>query len=236
MNLFERMVFEPRGGMFREFSGINAFFAPHDVPLYRKLLPSQFGMPDQPVVMFFAADYTKVFPWPITRDQEWAVGLRCIAGSREGWYVTTMPVTKWVPLKGGRYLGFPKYIADSITLEKRGDVWQAEGMYRGSRQVLAEFRPGITRELAAWEKELLDNKAFFNGDACLLVPPGKGPRAQRVQLVHQVPPEWSPEVGMVRIEVVQSEPWAGLVPGGTSFPGKYTHFRGGINLVAEKLG
>lgn len=53
MNLLERMVFEPQGGMFREFEGLTAHFEPKDVALYRRLLPEQFAMPLRPIVTIF---------------------------------------------------------------------------------------------------------------------------------------------------------------------------------------
>ncbi len=235
MSIFKRILFEPPGGMFREFVGVNAFLEPKDSSLYQKLLPKPFDMPNQRVVAIFVADYIKVFPWPMTRYQEWAVLLKCVWGDKEGWYVVTMPVTNWVPMKGGRYLGFPKYIADAITLISHGEGWKAQSRYKDALQLSIEFRPGTTRQLVSWEKELLSDKSFFKGDAYLLLPPGQGPRAHKVRLDHVVPAQWSPEIGMVRIDVDQSQPWAGLVPTGSSFPGTCTHFTGGINLVAEKL-
>lgn len=235
MNIIKRMLFEPRGGMFREFVGVNAFLEPADPSLYQRLLPKPFAMPNRPIVLVFVADYIRVFPWPMTRYQEWAVLLKSTWDGKDGWYCVTMPVTKWVPMKGGRHLGFPKYIADSITLTKQGESWQAQSKHKGSLQLSICFQPGITRQIAPWEKELLSNKSFFLGDAYLLVPPGQGPRAQKVRLDHVVSPQWSPEHGMAQIEVNQSEPWAGLVPKGSSFIGTHNHFTGGINLVAEKL-
>jgi hypothetical protein len=236
MNVLEKvLLFEPSGGMFREFVGINTYLEPKDLSLYRKLLPEPYTMPDQPIVTIFVADYIKVVPWPMTRYQEWAVNLKSIWNGEEGWYVATMPVTKWVPMVGGRYRGFPKYIVDAITLRRTDRGWIGESNHKGVLKLRAEFEPGLTRQLAGWEKELLENKSFFNGDVHLLVPPGQGPRAQKVRLNHVVSPQWSPELGMVRIEVDRNEPWAELVPAGISFPGTYNHFIGGMNLVTMKL-
>jgi len=235
MSSFKRIIFEPPGGMFREFMGVNAIVEPKDSSLYERFLPKPFAMPNQLVMLIFVADYIKVFPWPMTRYQEWAVLLKCMWSGKEGWYVVTMPVTKWVPMKGGRHLGFPKYIANEITLIKHGEGWKAQSKYKGVLQLSIEFTPGITRQLVQWEEEFLSDKSFFRGNTYLLVPPGHGPKAQKVSLDHVVSPIWSPELGMVHIGVDQSEAWKGLLPAGNSFPGTCTHFKGGINLVAEKL-
>ena len=130
MNILESLIFEPRGGMFLEFEGLTTHFLPKDPSLYRKLLPEPFGVPGQPVVTIFVADYIRVFPWPLSRYQEWSVLLKSEWKGEEGWYSVTMPVTKWVAMFGGRYLGFPKYIADEITLAKSGETRAATSKHK----------------------------------------------------------------------------------------------------------
>jgi hypothetical protein len=235
MHLWERMIFGPPGGMFREFTGINAFWEPADYRLYEQLLPPQFDMPLQPVVMLFAADYRKVFPWPMTRYQEWAILQKCTWEGAEGWYVLTMPVTAWVAKQGGRHLGFPKYIADRIRLRHRGGGWEAQSRHNGTMTLKSQFRPGITRQLAPWEEELAAIESFFKGDIYVLVPPGEGPRADKVWLEHVVSPSWSSEIGTVRITVNRDQLWAGLLPEEDTLFGTFTHFTGAFNLVSERL-
>ena len=234
MNLVERMMYEPKGGMFRRFAGITTHLAPRDPALYRRLLPEPFAMPERPVVTIFVADYVEVFPWPMTRYQEWAVLLNSVWKGEVGGYVVTMPVTKWVPMWGGRYLGFPKYVAQEIVLDRSGGGWQAVGRHRGALQLSLEFTPGLTRQLESWEAVLIENESFFKGDAHLLVPPGRGPRAQKVRLDHVVPPAWAPEPGMVRVRAGRGEVWADLVGDGAVSPGTFNQFTGGTNLVAER--
>jgi hypothetical protein len=107
----------------------------------------------------------------------------------------------------------------------------ATAKYKGVVQLALEFHRGTTRELAAWEKELAENESFFKGDAHLLVPPGRGPRAQKIIVCHMTQPKWAPEQGVVRVRVDPREVWAGLVPDEGEFPGSYNHFSGGINLL-----
>ncbi len=234
MNILESLIFEPRGGMFLEFEGLTTHFLPKDPSLYRKLLPEPFGVPCQPVVTIFVADYVRVVPWPLSRYQEWSVLLKSDWKGEEGWYSVTMPVTKWVAMSGGRYLGFPKYIADEITLVKSGKTRAATSKHKGVVQLALDFHPGITRQLAPWEKELADNESFFKGDLHLLVPPGRGPMAQKIIFHHVTRPMWSPENGMICVRADRNEAWAGLVPDEGEFPGTYNHFIGGINLIAER--
>ena len=232
MNVFEQIIFEPRGGMFREFEGLNTHFEPSDPSLYRKLLPEPLAMPSRPVVTIFVADYLRVAPWPMTRYQEWSVLLKSEWKGEEGWYSVTMPVTQRVAMFGGRYLGFPKYIADEISLVRSEEAYVATAKYKSVVQLTLEFNPSVTRQLASWEKELAENLSFFKGDALQLVPPGRGPRVQKIMLHHVIPPKWVPEHGMVCVQVSPRESWAGLVPKAGEFPGTHNHFVGGMNLIA----
>jgi hypothetical protein len=235
MNMFERIIYDPRRGMYHEFEGLNTHFEPKDPALYRKLLPEPLAMPSQPVVTVFAADYLHVTPWPMIRYQEWSVLVKSLLNGEEGWYCLTMPVTTRVALYGGRYLGFPKYLANKITLARSEETCIATGKYRDIVEVTLEFQPGITRPLVAWEKELAENVSFFKGDIHLFVPPGRGPRLQKIIFRHVVPPIWSPINGMVCIRAGSSEPWAGLIPDEGKFPGTYNHFKGGFNLISERI-
>jgi hypothetical protein len=197
-------------------------------------LPAAFGVPERPLIQILAIDYAKVAPWPLRRWQEWGVLLRCEWGGEIGWYPVTMPVTKWLPMRAGRYLGYPKYVADSISLSRAGDRWRAQAVHRGVRQLALELQPGVARQLEPWEAELWSDPAFFKGDAYLLARPGDATTAQRVSFAY-LDAHWSSERGSVRVAGDDGEPWAALVPANGSFPGEVTHFVGGFNLVAERL-
>jgi hypothetical protein len=232
MGFINRILNEPAGGQFREYIGLNTFIEPADHDSYRKFLPQAFEMPEQPIVEIFTADYMRVNPWPLTRYQEWAVLLKCAWKGNEGWHCITMPVTKWIPMVGGRRLGFPKYIVDSISLEQQGQGWTARGLSNGIVQLQMEFHPGLTRSLSNWESQLAADETFFKqGDAFQLFPPSQGPRIKRIHLDNVVPAQWAPEAGMVEIMVSPEEPWAGLVQDGNSYPGSFNHFIGAVNLV-----
>jgi hypothetical protein len=234
MNILERLILEPRGGMYREFEGLTTHFKPKDLPLYRKLLPRPFEVPGVPIVTIFAADYLRVVPWPATRYQEWSVLLKSDWNGEEGWYSVTMGVTKWRAM-AGRYFGFPKYVADEITLTTKGEIRSAAVKSKGRMQLALEFSPGATRQLTPWESQLANDVSFFKGSVHLLVPPGRGPRAQKAMLRHVAEPKWSPEQGMIKIRVDPSESWVDLIPDEGPFPGTYNHFMGGANIVVARL-
>ncbi len=234
MNPIARWYFNQPGGMYREFEGLAAHFEPKDLSLYQKLLPRPFVLPERPVVTVFFADYQRVTRWPIPnyRYQEWAVLLKSVWKGEEGWYFPAIAVTGWLAMVLGRYLGFPKHIAE-ISLSKMGETRLGTSRYQGLEEISLEYCPGLSRPLVPWEQELIDNPSFFKGDGHLLVPPARGPRAQKIVLRHIIPPRWSPEPGMIRVRVHPAQPWAGLVPEAGEFPGTYNHFIGGMNLIAE---
>ncbi|MEN6572279.1 MAG: acetoacetate decarboxylase family protein [Anaerolineaceae bacterium] len=235
MTIFEKFIFEPSGGMFRDFQGLITHFAPKDLSLFRKLLPDRFSMPALPVVGICVTDYLHVFPWPMTPYREWAVLLKNEIQGETGWYVLTLPVTSWIAKVGGRILGFPKVIIDEISFDKAGANWITRSSQKGVNTLALSFHPGITRSLEPWEKQLIDDPSFFKGNTHQLVPPEKGTRSQRIIFEHVVDYAWSPVPGMIHVEVDPSESWAGLVPDVAVFPGTYNHYQGGINLIAERF-
>ncbi len=223
-------------GTFREFHGIFAVVEPEDTELYSSLIREPMQMPERPVVSLFVIDYVVVGPWPMTRYQEGTVALRCKYGGEEGWHVKTMPVTKWVPCKGGQMLGFPKYIAGEIPLRETGDGWLGEVRHQGRTMLSLQYRRGDMRELQPWEKELMEGGSTrLEEPIFLFVPPEKGSRFQKVTVERVIPDQWKMEDGMVRISIDESEPWAGLISPGTETPGRFQRFSGGTILVPKKL-
>jgi hypothetical protein len=237
VNVFDRYVeryFAPAKGAIREFVGISAVVEPADLALYRRLLPEPFDQPARPLVSILAIDYLQVAPWPLRRWQEWGVLLRCAWQDGVGWHPVTMPVTRWLPMSAGRYLGYPKYVADSISLTRDGDRWQATATHRGVRQLGMTFEPGLVRQPELWEADPTASGSPFSDEIYLLAPPGKGPAARRVSFAF-VEAHWSSQLGTVRLETDEREAWAGLLPAGGSCPGAVSHFVGGYNIVAERL-
>jgi hypothetical protein len=227
---------KPKGGMFRHFRGIKTIIPTSDPDRYRKVLPDAFEMPEPPLIMAFVADYIKVVPWPMSRYQEGATFLKCLYQGKEYWYCLTMPVTKRVPMWGGRRIGYPKYIADKITLVQDGENWKGDVTHRGACRLGLEFTSGIDREPAAFEKSFVDQESFFYGYSLNLVPPKKGPAVFTVTFDHRVEPNWNPALGMIRIEVDGTEEVSGLFDPEQAYIGMFNEFFGAINLIEQKLG
>ena len=227
---------KPKGGMFRRFRGLKTIMDTSDPDRFRKVLPDIFDMPDPPLIMAFVADYIKVVPWPMTRYQEGAWFLRCVFRGEEYWYCLAMPVTRRVPMWGGRRIGYPKYIADSITLLQEEENWIGNVTHRGACRLGFRFTPGIDRELQEFEKSFADTESFFYGSSLNLVPPKKGPKVVNVTLDHRVEPDWKPVFGMARIEVDGTEEVSGLFDPERSYIGMFNEFSGGINLIEKSVG
>ncbi len=218
-------------GMWQEFPGIYTAMEPADLKLYRELLPDDLDMPDRPIVAFFIVDYVIVVPYPMGPYLEGAVALSCKYKGVEGWHVLTMPVTTKVACKGGRSLGFPKYVADEITLSGNKGVVRHDGDVRLS----LEYTPGLTRALKSYEEEFMGGGVSrFEAQVFQLAPPDVGPALNRITLVPVVPSNWESEQGMVKIHISQADPWAGLIPDGAVSPGLFQTFNGGNNMASEK--
>ena len=224
-------------GVFHEFYGIYTMVEPTNLTLYRALLPTPLEMPDQPLVYLFITDYTDVYPWPMTRYQEGALFLRTKYKGQEGWHCKTMPVTKWVPCKLGRNMGYPKYVTKAITVAQEGDDWKGEAKDNDQLKLALEFSPGLTRALTSKEETYMKAgmEKLYAEPSLLFVPPDKGSVLQKVDKVHVFTPSWTTEQGMVRITIGPEEPWAGLVAPGTVSPGFFAKFKGAMNLVPTKL-
>jgi len=105
--------------MFREVHGIATTIEPLDREIYRSLLPTALAMPKQPLVSIYVTSFDQAGGMPPFQWRpflEGAIRLRCAYESEEGWFFKTIPVTSRIYALTGRSLGFPKYIADKITL------------------------------------------------------------------------------------------------------------------------
>ena len=215
--------------IWEDLQGIITMVEPADLTVYRKLLPEQFDMPDQPMVGIYLFDFLDVEPWPITFTmklkpyREATILLRCKYKDKVGWYSLTMPVTDEAANIGGRRLGFPKYVADSIVLAKAGSAWVGTVEHQGKIQISLEFTPKPLAEmgkLVPIHDEFMQGKgpaAELIGPVILLNPPGKGPDVKVITC--SPPPRTEIETGMVKITL--EEPWNTLVPSGTISPGLF---------------
>jgi hypothetical protein len=226
-HLLNWLLFAQPGGQFLELSGITAHYAPDTLDRYRHYLPDRLEMPVRPVVKLFLIDYLRVSPWPFTRYQEWSMLLRAAHDGVEGWFPVTMPVTTWIARQGGHHLGFPKYVADSITLVDDGTTVTGRAIARNRLDVSMRFTATESIAIETWERTLLERDEIFDADLIVLKPTGIGPDVQRVRLDVVAPSRWTARHGSVELRGDAG----GLIPDGRIVPGSVHHFEGGMNLV-----
>jgi hypothetical protein len=181
---------------------IRTAFAPADLELYRSLLPQQFDMPDQPLVVMTIADYYDV-TLPLVPYREGYVLLQCEYQGRTGWYTYTMPVDDETANAGGRAIGFDKYVADEITLQEQDGVWTGRVVHEGRTVMEVTFTPdGVpVTETGGGEESVLFN----------LLPPGEGPRVTEVNSAPSGEQTTATTSGSATVKADAREPWAGLL-------------------------
>jgi hypothetical protein len=217
------LAFSSKESNFRASQSIGLTAIPEDLKLYRELLPQQFGMPGTPIIWVCIVDNIEVGPWPLTRYQLGFISLYCTYQGEPGFHPLTMPENKWVPVWAGRTMGYPKYVASSVTLENEGDRWRGEVIHRAATRFRLEFSPEKS-EPPPWVKagEHPELGPVFN-----LKPPSRGPR---VVVVRTVVPEGSEPAydvteGTVTVTIGADEPAAGLLKPGTRLYGTYVTAR-----------
>jgi Acetoacetate decarboxylase (ADC) len=197
---------QERQWAFRGQRGVTAAWAPTDLALYRSLLPTQFDMPESPLVAVAVVNYYDV-TLPLTPYSEGYVVLQCRYQGRTGWYVLTMPVDDQVANDGGRFLGFPKYVADRIELVESEGGWSGRVEYRGSDVMGVTFTPS--------SQPPTDKSSDDPGlPVFLLQPPAEGPTVNEVDMVLFGPKRTVSTTGSAVVEAGSSEAWAGLLPAG----------------------
>jgi hypothetical protein len=176
--------------------------APADLELYRTLLPAQFDMPDQPLVVVAVLHYYNV-SLPLVPYREGYVSLQCKYQGRTGWYTYTMPVDDKTANDGGRTIGFNKYVADKITLEEQDGVWTGRVVHGGRTMmeiVLTTTGQPVTATGGG------EAYSAFN-----LVPPGEGPKVNEVRSAASGEETTSTTSGSATVKADPGEPWAGLL-------------------------
>lgn len=182
--------------------GVTTAFPPADLELYRALLPEQFDMPERPLVVVSVVDYYDV-TLPLVPYREGFVAIQCKHQGRTGWHVLTMPVDDETSNAGGRALGFPKYVADEITLEEQEGGWIGRVVHEGRTVMEVAF--------AAEGKPVTATSGGGGADVFQLVPPGEGPAINEVKSVPSGERTTVTTSGSATVKADAGEPWAGLL-------------------------
>lgn len=167
---------------------------------------------------------------PLTPYSEGYVVMQCRCQGRTGWYVLTMPVDEETANAGGRYLGFPKYVADEIGLVETDGVWSGRVAHEGRTVMQVTFTP----KAGAHPVETSSTDA---GLPCfLLVPPAEGPLVNEVVTELSEPRRTVTTAGSATVEADPDEAWAGLLPaGGASLSATFDEMTGDWVLSGKQL-
>jgi acetoacetate decarboxylase len=91
-----------------------------DPDVVKAILPRPLGPADEPLALAFVARYPET-NFGVSYS-EGALFLRAVYKEEPGWYCLAMPVDNDMAMVGGRErFGYPKKIAEEITLERNGD-------------------------------------------------------------------------------------------------------------------
>jgi hypothetical protein len=205
--------------------GVTVVLEPADGDLYRDLLPSPFDVPARPLVLVAVVSYYDVTA-PLVPYHEGYVLLSCEYKGRAGWYTLTMPVDDQTANDAGRFIGFPKYVADRIELLESGGAWGGEVAHDGHVVLQVEFTP-VSLPV---ESGGPPSQACFN-----LSPPAEGPeivevntavvKAQRVVTVG----------GTALVTSEADEPWVELLEGATTVSAQFAETTGEWILEWKRL-
>jgi hypothetical protein len=137
-----------------------------------------------------------------------------------------MPVSTTAAMIGGRRMGFPKYVADDIRLEKTPGGWLGRVTHDDETRISMRFSDRPANQLgplARVQEEFVNgtgDAANLKGPIILLKPPGVGPE---VNVISCSPPPLAERQSGV-VEIALGSPYDGLVPVGTVAPALYQRF------------
>ncbi len=191
---------------------------------------------------------------------ECAIRLRCAYEREEGWLFNTIPVTSRISTITGRSLGFPKYIADKITLNISPERSTGEVKHKGAVQLRIDFTPTSTRDLTPEEQSVLgEGQRFWDpyfspvpygkftiwssriwrglrDDHPVLVQPEEKSALLRINPRDVAPATWGvQQTGTVQIAVNAGPSWARVIAAEKSVPAILFRWKGGVVLDAQRI-
>lgn len=213
---------------------VKTYLEPGDAALYRRLLPHPLGMPAEPLVLI---EFAEVSPtW-----HEGIVSIACRLGDVEGWHGLYWAIDSWFPYAFGLLVGYPKFMAERMTLLREGTRWSGTVVHGGRTELSVE---GIAVDDAGWSSADHERLRRLGGPASerphfLQVPAGRGPWINRLTYTEAVRCPLTERTARVTVHADVDAPWSGLFPArGASGPGKLLETRGtGFGwLVSRRVG
>jgi len=214
-------------------SGVYAIWEPTDISLYETLLPEPLEMPVQPMILQYVIDLDPAYPTPYSENtpyKEGTIALRCKFDGEEGWHSLTMPVDHILALLIGWTMGYPKYMADEITITQSGDDWTGTVFKSGKIPLALAFDADENIDVSDIIEYTHFHDPFFQ-----LLSPVFCPKLIKSYTVNYLPPVWNWDTGIVQITVDQDESWYGVLPEGGQSKGVYQVVTGGMLLTHEEI-
>ena len=204
--------------------GIFTVTEPADLDLYRSFVTAPLEMPEQPLVGTTLLDMNGQAS-TLTRFQEGRITIRakCPDGV-EAWLLISTPVPALYYCREGGVLGWPKYVADEMSVGPE----RAEVRYDGSVRYSLDFTPGPVDDEAALRAlgriegtgGSLSWHWLMTGGGSVLTRSGGGGGGQPAR-------ELAWQTGMVKVYMRPEDRWSGLIPEGCTTPGFYSKWIGG---------
>jgi hypothetical protein len=198
-------------GLFLANHSIFGAFEPPDLGAYLDAVKPHFRPSAVPRVQVYVASFDEVSPWPLTPYLEASVFVSVRHGIMEGWFPLTMPLTKRVPMIGGRLRGFPKKMAD-VALTETDDGWVGVAQRKG-RMLLRLAISGLN---AADDGERDPRTHHYGTPILNLRPPLRGPQVVATTIETLTPATATRLEGEMTISADPDLPWAKLLPSTTT--------------------
>ncbi len=127
---------------FRGAEMVSAVFRT-DAEVLSRILPRPLRPPDDPVALAFVARYPETSFGTVYNEA--ALFVQAIHRGRSGMYCLAMPVDDDMAMAGGREaFGYPKKMADSITLREEGSTLIGSAVRKGTEIIRVEVDPRAT--------------------------------------------------------------------------------------------
>tara|TARA_R110002110_G_scaffold413729_1_gene641657 strand:- start:150906 stop:151688 length:783 start_codon:yes stop_codon:yes gene_type:complete len=184
-----------------DYRAIKAHIEPFDLDLYRTLLPEPLTMPGTPKLLF---EISEVSPqW-----HEGILSIACCHGDKEGWHGLYWAIDSYFPCVFGRLYGYPKFMADSMTLSATDKGWLGLVEHKGKTHLRVDYhRLSKPDEAAGDIKSPSEEKPFF-----LQCPPERGPHINRLTQFDIKAPEVVYKPGTAHVTFDGDERYNGLLP------------------------
>ena len=190
-----------------DWRAVKTYLQPQDLAAYRNLLPRPLDMPAQPLVLVELAEVSPTW-------HEGIVSIACRFGDTEGWHGLYWAIDSYFPYVFGLLVGYPKFMADRMTLVREGSRWRGDVLHRGRNQLSVECAADDDAARSASEEALLSR---LGGPATerpyfLQVPAGRGPWINRLTYTETIGRPLEQRPGRVTVRCDVDEPWAALFP------------------------